>query len=95
MEPNWSIILSATLLAFISVGGYVKLRLAMAADNKLISDRLLKIELRLEMDDRGADERRTARRREMMSIARSVIEVELAKAGTNPRLKAFSGEVEQ
>lgn len=94
MEPNWSIILSACVIGLIIVGGYVKLRLAMAADNKLISDRLLKIETRLEMDDKGAEGRRSARRREMMDIARSVFEIEIAKGGTNPHLKVFSEEIE-
>jgi hypothetical protein len=77
------------------VGGYVKLRLAIAKDMSAISDRLLKIETRLEMDDKTADDRRDARRREMMSIARSVFEMEFAKGGgTNPRLQVYKGEVE-
>ena len=86
MQPDWNIILSASVLGIIIVGGYVKLRLAMAADNKAISDRLLKIETRLEMDDKDADERRVARRREMMAIARSVFEIEMGK-GTNPAIQ--------
>jgi hypothetical protein len=95
MQPDWSIILSACGLGVIIVGGYVKLRLAMAADYKAISDRLLKIETRLEMDDRGADDRRDARRREMMAIARSVVEVEMSKtSSTNPRMQVYQGEIE-
>ena len=80
MQPDWNIILSAAVLGIIIVGGYVKLRLAMAADNKAISDRLLKIETRLEMDDKGASERRSARRREMREIAKSVVAIELGRA---------------
>jgi hypothetical protein len=76
MEPNWSIILTGAGLGIVIVGGYVKLRLSLAADNKAISDRLLKIETRLEMDDKGSDARREARRREMTSIARAVYQVE-------------------
>ena len=95
MEPNWSIILTGAGIGLVMVGGYVKLRLAMAADMKAISDRLLKIETRLEMDDRGADDRREARRREMMGIARSVIEVELSKSPrTDPHMKVFTGDIE-
>jgi hypothetical protein len=92
MQPDWSIIFTGVGLGLIIVGGYVKLRLAMAADYKSISDRLLKIETRLEMDDKGADDRRDARRREMMSIARSVFEVEFTKGGTNPRIQQYGGD---
>jgi hypothetical protein len=88
MAPDWNIIISAAMLGLVIVGGYVKLRLAMAADYKDISDRLLKIETRLEMDDKSAEERRSARRREMMAIAKSVFDIEMGKgAGTNPGIQ--------
>lgn len=88
MTPDWNIILTGVGLGIIMVGGYVKLRLSLAADYKSISDRLLKIETRLEMDDKGADDRRKARRREMTSIARAVYLAE-SKMTSSSRLQQY------
>jgi hypothetical protein len=97
MVPDWNIIFSACGLALVMVGGYVKLRVDLAkslppdliAALRDISDRLLKIETRLEMDDKSAKERRDARRREMMEIAKAVVEIEIGKTrgGTNPGIQ--------
>jgi hypothetical protein len=91
MQPDWSAIIGGLSFGVVIVGGLLALLRYLISELRTISERLLKIETRLEMDDKGADERRAARRREMREVAKSVFEVEFN--GTNPRMQIPPREV--
>jgi hypothetical protein len=91
MQPDWNVILGALGLGTVIVGGLIALLRYVVSELRTISERLLKIETRLEMDDKRAADKRSARHREMREIARSVFEVEFN--GTNPRKQIPPREV--
>ena len=88
MEPYIGHLISVAIMLAGLVALYVK-----------VMARLTKIEVRLEIDDKGAPERAKVEQLKMREAARSYCREECprtgtAGTGTNPRIQQFAGEIE-